>query len=816
MVIRFLITELLVYSMKNIHCSEYCAERISNQWNLAGDFNGMVLDDKKEGITVTVLTKSKTHSRQAAEYSTEGIMKKCIIILFTMFFISSYSIAQWELLNEGFYIQSVQFVNDQTGWLTGYNSTILKTTDAGQNWETISISDQMGIHYFDFVNESLGWATGSGDNQAIILKSTNGGNDWTVKYKSPNIWFGIIYGIDDKNALATASNKVLKTTDGGTSWKDISYDTSGIYYYGSIWFPNPDTGIIAGSYFDGITQRAAIFRTDNGGTTWDTTIIKDFYNIFNFQIMNDSTAFFMAYIDTTYYVAMTTDMCKTWTIKKENGSLSWIDSYYFTDTSTGYVLNRENFNQSNISKTTDGGRTWQKYPSPNISRRLNYSQIYFNKNNQGLLVANMGCIFRSSDGGDWDLIKNGYSFEGAAFFDKNNGIIYGGFNAGLHETFPSGDMFATADGGKTFQPVYNALDIFKSSAVLSDSVILIAGKSIYKSTDRGNNWNIKFTAASDSVQPVWGMDLNTINDIHFTGKTGWAAGRDFDPEAKASRGIILNSSDRGETWKLVHEDKDSSTTFHYFNSIWSDSSEVWAVGTPGTVAHYTSSKGWIQNPSMSELPFNKVYSLENNVWISGGYSADRSLFLKSTNNGQSWKTFQNSNFQLNDFTFLNKDLGWAVGRDTNYESLILKTTNGGEKWEVVLDKIEGILQSITVKDNYAWAVGDRGLILKTTNAGLTWVDDNDNIYAMGYRLEQNFPNPFNPSTIITWNLPEASEVSLRVFDLLGKEVAVLVNGQLRAGEHRAVFNAGSLPSGVYFYKLDAGKHSLSRKMLLIR
>lgn len=79
-----------------------------------------------------------------------------------------------------------------------------------------------------------------------------------------------------------------------------------------------------------------------------------------------------------------------------------------------------------------------------------------------------------------------------------------------------------------------------------------------------------------------------------------------------------------------------------------------------------------------------------------------------------------------------------------------------------------------------------------------------------------FPNPFNPSTVISYDLAEDSEVSLTVYDILGNEIVCLVNKEQRAGPQEVEFNAGDLSSGIYFYKLIAGKYIAVRKMLLIR
>ena len=85
-----------------------------------------------------------------------------------------------------------------------------------------------------------------------------------------------------------------------------------------------------------------------------------------------------------------------------------------------------------------------------------------------------------------------------------------------------------------------------------------------------------------------------------------------------------------------------------------------------------------------------------------------------------------------------------------------------------------------------------------------------------YKLDQNYPNPFNPSTTIAYALPQAGKVSLKIYNILGQEVANLVNGYESAGVHRVVFNADKLSSGVYFYQLQSSKFVQSKKMVLLK
>jgi N-acetylmuramoyl-L-alanine amidase len=136
---------------------------------------------------------------------------------------------------------------------------------------------------------------------------------------------------------------------------------------------------------------------------------------------------------------------------------------------------------------------------------------------------------------------------------------------------------------------------------------------------------------------------------------------------------------------------------------------------------------------------------------------------------------------------------WADGQG-NYVIFVLATNSGlGAYWCKAEPLYNGGSLTDVEKDN------------KTTN-----------LLASEYWLQQNFPNPFNPQTIIEFNLPSDGETSLKVYDLLGKEVFKIYEGRLNSGLHRFTFNAMGLNSGVYIYKLTFEGKSISRKMLYIK
>ena len=92
-----------------------------------------------------------------------------------------------------------------------------------------------------------------------------------------------------------------------------------------------------------------------------------------------------------------------------------------------------------------------------------------------------------------------------------------------------------------------------------------------------------------------------------------------------------------------------------------------------------------------------------------------------------------------------------------------------------------------------------------------------NLYIISnFKLEQNYPNPFNPTTTIGYEVPTAAFVTIKVYDMLGKEITTLVNTNIDAGVHEITFDASRLTSGVYLYRMTAGRYTIQKKMLLLK
>lgn len=99
---------------------------------------------------------------------------------------------------------------------------------------------------------------------------------------------------------------------------------------------------------------------------------------------------------------------------------------------------------------------------------------------------------------------------------------------------------------------------------------------------------------------------------------------------------------------------------------------------------------------------------------------------------------------------------------------------------------------------------------------ITSVDDINNLFPVEYSLSQNYPNPFNPSTTIEFTLPKATQVKLTVYNVLGQQITVLVNGTLTQGSHHYTFDAQNLASGIYLYRIESKGFSQIRQMILLK
>ena len=176
----------------------------------------------------------------------------------------------------------------------------------------------------------------------------------------------------------------------------------------------------------------------------------------------------------------------------------------------------------------------------------------------------------------------------------------------------------------------------------------------------------------------------------------------------------------------------------------------------------------------------------------------------TTNGGSNWQEINTGFFEsLEEIYFVDINNGWAVGG----AGTILRSRDGGNTWTPQFsDVATNTLSSICFIDTLiGWASGEGGTIIHTIDGGGIVSVENE-----------NYPNPFNPSTKISWQSPLGSWQTLKVYDVLGNQIGTLVDEYKPAGKYEIEFNAGKFTSGVYFYQLKAGDIIQTKKMILVK
>ena len=120
-----------------------------------------------------------------------------------------------------------------------------------------------------------------------------------------------------------------------------------------------------------------------------------------------------------------------------------------------------------------------------------------------------------------------------------------------------------------------------------------------------------------------------------------------------------------------------------------------------------------------------------------------------------------------------------------------------------------------VTPTYGWGFGDGGAIVKY-NTAVIGISENQNQVPLRSTLFQNYPNPFNPTTTINYYIAKPTLVKITIYDLLGKQLSVIMEENKNAGHHNVTFNSDGLASGVYFYEIEAGDYIEAKKMVILK
>jgi photosystem II stability/assembly factor-like uncharacterized protein len=484
---------------------------------------------------------------------------------------------------------------------------------------------------------------------------------------------------------------------------------------------------------------------------------------------------------------------------QEANAITHLSSVDFVDAETGYAAGAFGV----ILKTTNGGASWELL---NSGTGLSFSDIHFVSGNSNVVMDNIGwavgengAIFKTEDGGTvWTQQASGTSswLNCVYFCDANVGWV-GGSN---------GVILKTTNGGTTWSPVESGTtSTIENGCFMNPSVGYLVAQSgaVLKSVNAGSSWNL--------------MPANTptqLNAVCFTSPMiGWVAGQG---------GKIAKTVDGGASWV----DQPSGTTRNLNSIEFANPDTGWAVGDNGTI-QMTSNGGATWS--------NQISTTTNNI---------RSVYFSDPQHG--WAVGLNSTIleyavvhalpvQLASFSAsvvgASVRLNWmTISEVNNFGFYVERSLNSSSGFERLPNSFVAGNGTTNVPRTYSFI--DQNPLGGNTFYRLQQIDLDGTIHytepvlvhgvtgvgnegtPVAFALKQNYPNPFNPTTTIEFSVPTASFVSLKVYDMLGQEVAVIVGEELSRGTYAKTFIGDGLASGVYLYKLSAGSLSATRRFTL--
>jgi photosystem II stability/assembly factor-like uncharacterized protein len=400
------------------------------------------------------------------------------------------------------------------------------------------------------------------------------------------------------------------------------------------------------------------------------------------------------------------------------------------------------------------------------------------------------------------------SLRGVSFTDANTGTVVG----------DNGTILHTSNGGSTWEIQQSGTTQLLTAVCFTDAntgTVVGWNGIILRTTDDGVNWTSQISGTTNFFESVSFIDVNI----------GYAVGYN---------GTISKTTTGGATWTTQNILDPLYNSYPWLMGVcFTNANNGIVVGMGGIVLRTTNGgSNWSILENIFGNAYGDLYSVS--FWdASHGMAVGemgRPSISRTTNGGGNWTT-QKFNAIMGEFkaaSFTNPDTGTAVGWNYSAQNgLIVRTTDGGTTWNSQISGIAQWLNGVTFIDaNTGTAVGDYGTILRTTNGGTTWIlqsegttgikGNNYNNLQNIFELDQNYPNPFNPNTTITFQIPSTTYVTLKVYDLLGKEVGTLVNEELHKGNYKKVFDGSALSSGMYLYKLQANDFVQTKKFLLVK
>jgi photosystem II stability/assembly factor-like uncharacterized protein len=377
---------------------------------------------------------------------------------------------------------------------------------------------------------------------------------------------------------------------------------------------------------------------------------------------------------------------------------------------------------------------------------------------------------------------------------------------------------------------------------------------IVHTSNGGKDWTVQYSGVSNLIQDIFFLDYDL----------GWAVSVRLD---SVFGSYIIKTTNGGEIWEKEFFNIENK----FFHTIYfHDSLNGWVAGGPSQAFFGTTDGGITWNSPQfdssifSGLPVQKIVFFSKDYGFACGGQHDLiGVIWKTTDSGLNWSSKSMGFEPLRELFFIDSLNLVGIGGDFEYGSAVARTSDGGANWIYELPGFLGTATGLSFrKQNEAWAclgseskfilsvdsgktwnafntfnnaaiydlvftdslhgfaVGDSGVILKYKPIYSSVIDDDKTAIPSTVYLFQNYPNPFNPSTKISWQSQVDCWQSLKVYDVLGNEIASLVDEYKPAGNHEIVFKSSSIinqpSSGIYFYQLKAGPFVETKKMLLLR
>ncbi|MBI1804845.1 MAG: T9SS type A sorting domain-containing protein [Ignavibacteriae bacterium] len=662
----------------------------------------------------------------------------------------------------GFPIHGMDFHGNH-GITVGEAGRVAHTSDDGKSWLEGSSSTGSMLNSSWLLDSLTGMAVGLA---GTIIRSTDGGDSWaTIPSPVLSSFFDVFF-TDPINGIAVGDlGTVIHSTDGGQSWQTVMTGANATLH--SIFFTDPGNGWISGTDNSGQIPMVLLLHTTDGGMSWISSI----------------------------------------GVGPGGGC-----DVMFPDPNTGYLT----LEGGGMMKTTDGGQSWNQLQT---GTQLSLHDVFFTNPDNGWACGDGGIFMHTTDGGQQWMTEES------------------GSDSNLYRLAMSNDHLFTAGTAGIFS---------KSTVAMAEVVHSLAA-----------GWNLV------SV-PVLYADYSTTNVYPNASSSAFAYQGAYNPVnvLEPGDGYWLQF---GAGLNIGHIGPPITSLAVQVNQDWNI---IGSLSTPVDVNTITSSP---ENIIVSRyFGYEGTYQIVNTLQPGNAYwvkvSQDGQLMLSSPNShevrssrrsqqdklGYSSISFENNGGKRQTLFFTTRSIAPVdlnryelppipptAAFDVRYSSGRIIATSESNTQSNFPILISSASYPITINWRGRQFVEKAALIIDGVkhpiigNGSLTLSGMSEKIQLelspstiiqspQEFALDQNYPNPFNPSTVIRYSLPVESRVTLRVFDLLGREVGTLIDQIQDAGFKQVEWDANGVPSGVYVYRIEATEAATAKsyrsikKMVLLR